>query len=76
MGGWACFSPLCEKKLAAYGFNNMEQALLEDNVYFVKKKDIDATWLSEYYASHSKSVDMEMIKEIDGVFEVYAVSGK
>lgn len=76
MGGWACFSPLFEKKLAAYGFNNMEQALLEDNVYFVKKKDIDSTWLPEYYASHSKSIDMEMIKEIDGVFEIYAISGK
>lgn len=75
LGGWAALSPIEDSKLAAYGIKNMADGLLQDNVYFVKKQDIDSSWLPEFYKAMGTSV--ELIKE-DTVssFEIYSVTIK
>lgn len=75
MGGWACKSPIQRKKLAAFGIENMEQALKDqENVYFVRKVSEDMQWLSEYYEGHDTPVKITLVKKIAGLFEVYEVS--
>lgn len=75
MGGWACKSPIQRKKLAAFGIENMEQALKDqENVYFVRKVSEDMQWLSEYYEGHDTPVKITLVEKIAGLFEVYEVS--
>lgn len=74
MGGWACKSPLQRKKLAAFGINNMEQALREmDSVYFVRESDEDMDWLPNYYAGHDTPVETQLVDTVAGIFEIYQV---
>ncbi len=75
MGGWACKSPIWEKKLAAYDIDNMEEALITmDNVFYVQRKDKDTTWLSRYYADHDMILTMEPVAEPVEEFEIYKLS--
>lgn len=75
MGGWACKSPIWEKKLAAYGIDNMEEALITmDNVFYVQRKDKDATWLYRYYADRDMMLTMEPVAEPVEEFEIYKLS--
>lgn len=77
MGGWACKSPLWEKKLAAFGIDSMEQALRErEDVFFVRKISEDMDWMSVYYEEHGTPIETRLIETIAGEFEIYAVSAK
>lgn len=74
MGGWACKSPLQRKKLAAFGIDNMEQALREaPNVYFVRSKQEDMSWLPAYYEAHGTPVNIRLTDTVADCFEIYAV---
>lgn len=73
MGGWACKSPLQRKKLAAFGIDNMEEALLaQDHVYYVQEKGADTLWLIRYYMDHGKEITLTLEKEVAG-FEIYSL---
>ena len=75
MGGWACKSPLWEKKLAAFGIDSMEQALRErEDVFFVRKISEDMGWLSVYYEEHGTPIETRLVETMAGEFEIYAVS--
>ena len=77
MGGWACKSPVQRKKLAAFGIENMEQALKDkENVYFVRKISEDMQWLSDYYEGHGTPVEISLLETVADVFEIYEVSGR
>ena len=77
MGGWACKSPLWEKKLAVFGIGSMEQALRErEDVFFVRKTSEDMEWLSVYYEEHGTPIETRLIETIAGEFEIYAVSAE
>lgn len=84
MGGWAVKSPLTEKKLAYFGIESMEEALLHmDNVYvLVRVKESEelpglAEWLPDYYAGKGYEVSLLRTDSIivDGkeVFYVYKI---
>ncbi|NBH25871.1 hypothetical protein D3Z60_08670 [Lachnospiraceae bacterium] len=74
MGGWACKSPLQRKKLAAFGIENMEQALRDkENVYFVRKNTEDMQWLAAYYEDHGTPVKVSLADTVADVFEIYRV---
>lgn len=74
MGGWACKSPLQRKKLAAFGIDNMEQALKDkENVYFVRKCTEDMEWLTDYYDGHDTPVKVRLVETVADVFEIYEV---
>ena len=76
MGGWACKSPLWEKKLAAFGIDSMEQALKDrEDVFFVRKVSEDMGWLEEYYQEHGTPIETMLVETLAGEFEIYAVRG-
>ena len=75
MGGWASKSPLYYDKLKANGFESMEKALLEDNVYVVSKKSNDVDWISDYYGDKGYEVTVEKTDEVAGAFIIYKVKG-
>jgi hypothetical protein len=74
MGGWASKSPLYYDKLKAFGFESMQDAILEDNVYVVDKSSQDIGWLSDYYLD--KGIETEITAEdtVAEVFVIYKVS--
>ncbi len=76
MGGWACKSPLYEKKLAVFGMENMEEALLSrSNTYMIKEldEDEDLTWLEEYYLGHGKEIAIVQVDSIADRLGVYKI---
>lgn len=77
MGGWACKSPLQRKKLALFEIENMEMALKDrEDVYFVRKASEDMEWIFEYYEGHGTPVEAQLVEQVAGVFEIYALHGK
>ncbi len=74
MGGWASKSPLYYDKLKAFGFESMQDAILEENVYVVDKSSQDIGWLSDYYLD--KGIETEITAEdtVAEVFVIYKVS--
>lgn len=77
MGGWACKSPLWEKKLAVFGITDMEEALISrEDVYYVQETGADTDWLIRYYGDHGVSVELTMTDRVGEYFEIYQISGK
>ena len=65
LGGWMCKSPHSEKKLAAFGYESMGQAVLSgENVRFVGEADTDWSWLTELLAEHSGNGELVLEEEI------------
>lgn len=84
MGGWACKSPLTEKKYARFEIAGMEQALLEKNTVFVivRTEEPDTLpyvkdWLPAYYEDQGSTIELLPVDSIyvDGkeVFVVHKV---
>ncbi len=82
LGGWACFSPVQEKKLIrgigedAMDRRGMGDDLLKENVYFVRDKEQDMDWLPAYYQSQGTDASLSLEKEIAGKFEIWKVTGQ
>ena len=65
LGGWMCKSPHSEKKLAAFGYESMGQAVLSgENVRFVGEADTDWSWLTELLAGHGGNGELVLEEEI------------
>lgn len=65
LGGWMCKSPHSEKKLAAFGYESMGQAVLSgENVRFVGEADTDWSWLTELLAEHGGNGELILEEEI------------
>lgn len=75
-GGWVTFSPLYRQKLQAFGYDNIETALLTDNAYFVQDINEDVNWLTEYYSDRGKPVTITLVDTVGGVFGIYKLSGR
>ncbi len=74
MGGWACGSPLYNKKISGRGFESMQDAILRDDVYVVSKTVNDVDWLSYYYEDKGIDVEIKQVDLVSDVFAVYKVS--
>ncbi|MDO4284870.1 MAG: hypothetical protein Q4C60_05990 [Eubacteriales bacterium] len=75
LGGWACKSPLQEKKFAAFGITDTAAALAAgEDVLLIAETGADLTWLSDYYASIGQSVIAEPIDQIGAYFTVYRIN--
>ncbi len=74
LGGWASKSPLYQKKLEHAGFDNVQDALLSENVYFVVNKTEDTSWLSDYYEEKGTTVEIAHVDTVADIFEIYSVS--
>ena len=65
LGGWLCKSPHSQKKLAAFGYETMGQAVLTgENVRFVGEPGADFSWLSALLAEHGVSGKLVQEEEI------------
>lgn len=75
MGGWACKSPVWRKKLAAFGIENMEEALVsQPNVYYVQENGAETDWLVSYYADQGMTIALEPVEEPLEEFEIYKIA--
>ena len=72
-GGWAAKSPLQKEKLKKQGFENIKDALLQKNVYFVTKNDSSTKWLVAYYNSEGVDVDIREIRTVSDKFKIVKV---
>ncbi len=74
MGGWACKSPVWQKKLAAFGIDSMQEALVSrDDVFYVQRTGKDTAWLNQYYTDQGVEIQMEPVKEPIEDFEIYRI---
>ena len=77
MGGWYCHSPLQKANMQEFtGVEIMEEALLQDQVYFVAETSADVSFVEEYYKSKKVNVTLEVIDAVgegENPFCVYKV---
>ena len=73
MGGWASKSPLYYQKLKNNGFDSMEEALLQDNVYMVQLAGKDTDWIRKYYADKGTQVTVTQEDLVGDVFAIYNI---
>ena len=71
MGGWACKSPLQTQKYAAFGFTDMQSALLQDHVYFIESAGEDTSWIVKYYQAQGIQISIQKTDTVGGSFAVY-----
>lgn len=73
LGGWFMKSPASNQKVSKLGADNIEDALLNEGIYFVKSKDISMDWLTDYYSVKGIDIESSLIDSISGVFEIYDI---
>ena len=77
LGGWVWKSPLQKQNLQKYTeVTTIEEALLEENIYFVIEKAEDTAFMEDYYEAKGKDIELELqetIGEGDNPFMVYKV---
>ena len=78
LGGWLCKGPLQKQNLQKYAkVVTIEEALLEENIYFVAEEEEDITFMKDYYESKGKDIELELqetIGENDNPFLIYKVT--
>lgn len=75
MGGWACKSPIWRKKLAAFGIEDMEEALVaQPDVYYVQEAGAQTRWLYNYYEDQGMEIRLEAVEEPLEEFEIYRIT--
>lgn len=74
LGGWACKSPLQVEKLEAFGYTDIQSALLSDNAYLVVKSDYSTDWLTAYYNNKGIMITLDEVDNIAGEFKIIKVS--
>lgn len=80
-GGWACFSPLYEKKLleaagkgASDKYVSLSSLLLTKDIYFVTDKEYDLDWLTQLYSElYGMKVRPELVYTVADKFEIYRI---
>ena len=77
MGGWYYHSPLQKENMIKFGgAETMEEALLQENVYFVAEKQADVSFVEEYYKSKKINVNLDVIDTVgegENLFLVYKI---
>ncbi len=74
MGGWACKSPIWKEKLAAFGIDHMQEALISrDDVFYVQRTGKDTAWLYQYYTDQGVEIRLESVEEPIEDFEIYRI---
>ena len=74
LGGWLVKSPLTSRKLSAFGFSSMGEAVRAgEGVNILAEEGADMSWLKEFFAD--KGVEAELLKVggIEGGTDIYQV---
>lgn len=74
LGGWLVKSPLTQKKLAAFGFSSMEEAVRgEEGVYILSDAASGIEWLEDYLAFRQEGASVVRVDTIADRVDVYQV---
>ncbi len=73
MGGWASKSPLYYRKLKNAGLDNMQDALLKENVFMVQNLSGDTQWITNYYREKGVEVTLDRVDTVADAFAIYSI---
>ncbi len=77
MGGWYCHSPLQKANMLTFtGVETIEEALLQEQVYFVAESIADVSFVEEYYKTKDMKVSLDVIDTVgegENSFVVYRI---
>ncbi|MCR5675187.1 MAG: hypothetical protein K6G16_05685 [Lachnospiraceae bacterium] len=76
LGGWAVKSPVWRDKLERFGFDEAEEAMISDGVFFVADAASDVSWITDYYAAKGTAVTVTAEDRVSGgadTFVIYSV---
>jgi len=84
LGGWIAMSPYTYEKLSKFGFENIQDALLSDDVFLIQRRDRDTDWIINYYGEKNIAIELSEIdcfgtgddgKENEDDFIEYKING-
>ena len=77
LGGWLVKSPLTQKKLSAFGFSGMEEAVHStEGVLLLSDVESGMEWLEDYFAFRQEAVSLVLEDTIGDRVEVWRVTAE
>lgn len=74
LGGWLVKSPLTARKLSAFGFSSMGEAVCAgDGVNLLAEAGADVGWLEEFFADTGVEASVLKVGSIEGKTDIYQV---
>lgn len=74
LGGWLVKSPLTARKLSAFGFSSMGEAVRAgDGVNLLAEAGADVGWLEEFFADTGVEASVLKVGSIEGKTDIYQV---
>ena len=74
LGGWLVKSPLTARKLSAFGFSSMGEAVCAgDGVNLLAEARADVGWLEEFFADTGVEASVLKVGSIEGKTDIYQV---
>lgn len=74
LGGWLVKSPLTARKLSAFGFSSMGEAVrVGDGVNLLAEAGADVGWLEEFFADTGVEASVLKVGSIEGGTDIYQV---
>lgn len=74
LGGWLVKSPLTSRKLSAFGFSSMGEAVRAgEGVSILAEEGADMSWLKEFFADTGVEAELLKVGGIEGGTDIYQV---
>lgn len=74
LGGWLVKSPLTSRKLSAFGFSSMGEAVCAgEGVNILTEKGTDMSWLKAFFTDTGVEVELLKVGGIEGGTDIYQV---
>ena len=74
LGGWLVKSPLTSRKLSAFGFSSMGEAVRAgEGVNILAEEGSDMSWLKEFFADTGVEAEILKVGGIEGGTDIYQV---
>lgn len=74
MGGWLVKSPLTSRKLSAFGFSSMGEAVRAgEGVNILAEEGSDMSWLKEFFTDTGVEAELLKVGGIEGGTDIYQV---
>ena len=74
MGGWLVKSPLTSRKLSAFGFSSMGEAVRAgEGVNILAEEGADMSWLKEFFTDTGVEAELLKVGGIEGGTDIYQV---
>lgn len=74
LGGWLVKSPLTSRKLSAFGFSSMGEAVRAgEGVHILTEKGTDMSWLKAFFTDTGVEAELLKVGGIEGGTDIYQV---